>query len=70
MFASQGVLIKENSVCPTTFISTCSGCSWGYMPDPLGIEIGCYEACITNFAPGTGEELAQLFVDTLAELQK
>ena len=70
MFASQGVFIKENSVCPTTFISTCSGGSWGYMPDPLGIEIGCYEACITNFAPGTGEELAQLFVDTLAELQK
>lgn len=70
MFSSQGVLIKSKSVCPTTFISTCSGGSWGYLPDARGIEIGCYEACVTNFAPGTGEELAQLFVDTLAELQK
>lgn len=70
MFASQGVLIKENSVCDTTFISTCSGGSWGYMPDALGIEIGCYEACVTSFAPGTGEELAQEFVNMLAQLQK
>ena len=70
MFASHGVFIKENAVCPTTFISSCSGGSWGYIPDARGIEIGCYEACITNFAPGTGDELAQLFVDALAELQK
>ena len=70
MFASQGVLIKENSPCGTTFISSCSGGSWGYMPDARGIEIGCYEACITNFAPGTGEELAQVFVDMLKELRK
>lgn len=69
MFSSQGRFIKENSVCDTTFISTCSGSSWGYMPDALGIEIGCYESCVTNFAPGTGEDLAQVFVDMLAQLQ-
>ena len=70
MFGSHGVMIKEGSVCPTTFISTCSGGSNGYIPDDRGVEIECYEACITNFAPGTGAELAQLFIDTLADLQK
>jgi len=70
MFASQGVLIKEGSVCPTTFIATCAGGSWGYIPDPRGVEIGCYEACTTKFEYGTGEKLAQVFIDLLADLQK
>ena len=70
MFAANGVQIKEGSVCPTTFISTCSGGSWGYIPDPRGVEIGCYEACITKFEYGTGEKLAQTFIDILAEMQK
>ena len=70
MFASHGVMIKEGSVCPTTFISTCSGGSNGYIPDDRGVEIECYEACITSFEYGTGEKLAQVFIDTLAELQK
>ena len=69
MFASHGVMIKEGSVCPTTFISTCSGGSNGYIPDDRGVEIECYEACITSFEYGTGEKLAQLFIDTLAQLQ-
>ena len=70
MFGSHGVMIKEGSVCPTTFISSCSGGSYGYIPDDRGVEIECYEACITSFAPGTGAELAQEFVNMLAELQK
>ena len=69
MFGSHGVMIKEGSVCPTTFISTCSGGSNGYIPDDRGVEIECYEACITSFEYGTGEKLAQLFIDTLAQLQ-
>lgn len=70
MFNSQGAFIQENAACKTTFISTCSGGKWGYMPDALGFEIGCYESSITKFAPGIGEDLAQTFVDMLAQLNK
>ena len=69
MFNSQGVYIKENSICKTTFISTIADDQMGYMPDPFGFQIGCYESLTTRFVAGTGEELAQLFVDMLAQLQ-
>ena len=69
MFNSQGVYIKENSICETTFISTIADDQMGYMPDPFGFQIGCYESLTTRFVAGTGEELAQLFVDMLAQLQ-
>lgn len=70
MFAANGVQIKEGSGCPTTFIATCAGGVWGYIPDPRGVEVGSYEACITKFEYGTGEKLAELFIDTLVNLRK
>jgi len=67
MFGTQGMYIKAHSPCPMTFIVTCSEGSRGYMPSRLGFEIGCYEACVTQFAPGTAEQLAEDFVDMLKQ---
>ena len=70
MFGTQGVYVKEHSPCDMTFIVTCSEGAKGYMPSRLGIEIGCYESCVTQFAPGTAENLAKDFVAMLAEMQQ
>lgn len=69
MFGAQGMYIKENAPCDTTFIITCSEGAKGYMPSRFGIEIGCYESCVTRFAPGTAEALAEDFVSMLTRMQ-
>ena len=70
MFGTQGMYIKENAPCDMTFIVTCSEGSKGYMPSRLGVEIGCYESCVTQFAPGTAENLVKDFVQMLAQIRK
>lgn len=70
MFGTQGRYIKEHSPCDMTFIVTCSEGSKGYMPSKLGIQIGCYEACVTQFVPGTAEKLAEDFVSMLTQMQQ
>ena len=65
MFSTQGMYIKTHSACETTFIVTCSEGAMGYLPSQRGFEIGCYEACVTKFQPGTAEQLADAFVDML-----
>lgn len=67
MFGGQGKYIKTHAPCDFTFIITCSDYARGYMPDRLGIQIGCYESCVTQFAPGTAEKLAEDFVNMLKE---
>ena len=69
MFGTQGMFIKEHSPCDMTFIVTCSEGHKGYMPSHLGVQIGCYESCVTMFAPGTAENLADDFVNMLQEMQ-
>lgn len=69
MFGTQGMYIKDNSPCDTTFIITCSEGAKGYLPSKLGVEIGCYEACVTQFEYGTAEKLADDFVNMLKEMQ-
>lgn len=65
MFSTQGMYIKEQADCDMTFIVTNSEGDMGYIPSSKGIEIGCYEACVTDFAPGTAETLAEEFVKLL-----
>ena len=69
MFGTQGMYVKEHSPCDMTFIVTCSEGAKGYMPSKLGIQIGCYESCVTQFAPGTAEALAEDFVSMLNQMQ-
>ena len=70
MFGTQGMYIKENAPCDMTFIITCSEGAKGYMPSKLGIQIGCYESCVTQFTPGTAEALAEDFVTMLTDMQE
>lgn len=70
MFGAQGRFIKAQSPCDMTFIITCSEGHKGYMPSRLGVEIGCYESCVTMFTPGTAEKLADDFVEMLQKMQK
>ena len=69
MFSTQGMYIKEQADCDMTFIVTNSEGDMGYIPSSKGIEIGCYEACVTDFEPGTAETLAEKFVELLDSIQ-
>ena len=69
MFGTQGMFIKEHAPCDMTFIITCAESHCGYMPSRLGVEIGCYESCVTMFTPGTAESLAEEFVTMLQDMQ-
>ena len=70
MFGTQGMYIKENSPCAATFIITCSEGAMGYLPSELGVQIGTYESCVTEFEYGTAEKLADDFVNMLTEMKK
>jgi len=69
MFSTQGMYIKDNSPCAATFIITCSEGAMGYLPSQLGVEIGTYESCVSEFEYGTAEKLAEDFVNMLKEMQ-
>ena len=70
MFGTQGMYIKENAPCDMTFIITCSEGAKGYLPSKLGVEIGTYESCVSQFEYGTAEKLADDFVNMLKDMKK
>ena len=51
-----------------TVIATCANSGQGYVPSLLGWEHGGYSCDTTRFCPGSGEELAQHYVDMLTKL--
>ena len=68
MFDENGKYIKENSPFQVTFVlELCNG-STGYIPSEEGYKINCYEANTGPFEPGTGELVAQEYVDLLNSL--
>ncbi len=69
MFGMHGTYIKENSPFAMDFIVTCSEHYQGYFPHIQGCEESFYEYDVTHFARGTGEELADVFSKTLAEMR-
>lgn len=69
MFSENGRYIRENSPYDNTFIVTMTNDSKGYIPSKKGYEIVCYEAYSSRVKTGSGEELAQHFVDLLTELK-
>ena len=70
MFGTQGMYIKENAPCDMTFIITCSEGAMGYLPSELGVQIGTYESCVSEFEYGTAEKLADDFVNMLTDMKK
>ena len=71
MFDTNGMYVKENSPFAKTFIV---GYSWpanvGYVPTALGFKNGGYEPNNCIFVPGTGEELADQWLEMLGQMHK
>lgn len=68
MFDSNGKDIREASPYKMTFIlGYCNGKN-GYIPNAKGYETGCYEMDNGYFEAGTGELLANEYIDMLNEL--
>ena len=70
MYSQNGAFVRENSPFPMTFVIACSNGSNGYLPSDLGYEIGCYESYTANVGRGSGEIMADLFIDLLNDLKK
>ena len=68
MFAAHGMQIKESSEKMTFVITSCNG-RYGYMPTNKAYDYGCYESHSANYARGTGDLLANAFMDMLDELE-
>lgn len=70
MYSQNGAFVREHSPFPMTFITSCANGANGYLPSDLGYEIGCYEAYAANVGRGSGEIMADLFVELLTDLRK
>jgi len=70
MFCESGLAIKKDSPFKSTFVVTCSNASLGYLPVRYAFDYDAYEPSITNFAPGTAEEMVEVFGAMLKELSK
>ena len=70
MFCNHSIQIKTDSPFKETFMITLGQGGHGYLPTIEAFEYGSYEACVSNFARGTGETLAGEYVNMLAALQK
>ena len=70
MFDTNGTYVKEHSPTPYTMVICYSNQGRGYLPSQFAYEYGCYESDCTHFKPGTGEQLAEKYVELLKELYK
>ena len=68
MYDTNGVQIKENSPFAMTVIATCANTMQGYVPSRLAWEHGGYSCDTTRFCPGSGEEMAEHYLDLLNQL--
>lgn len=68
MFDSNGKFVKDNSPFTATFVLTCANQHNTYLPSALGFQNGGYEVDQSHYAPGTGEVIADLYVEMLTEL--
>ena len=69
MFCKHSMYIKENSPFNETFMITLGQGTEGYLPTLEAFEYGAYEACVSNYARGTGETLAEKYVAMLNGLK-
>ena len=68
MFDTNGKFVKDNSPFEATFVLTCANQHNTYLPSAIGFENGGYEVEQCHFAPGTGEIIADLYVEMLTSL--
>ena len=69
MYDSNGMYVKENSDAKMTFVLTCAGGSYAYVPSTFASKNGGYDAYKTNFEYGTGDEVAGVLVEMLKNLK-
>ena len=69
MFSTHGTSIKENSPTPMTFIITCSEDDKAYIPNDIACDHSYYEYDITLYARGTGQALADRYVEIITALK-
>ena len=65
MFDTNGMEVKEGSPFKTTFVLSCAGGNYDYMPSKFAFPHGGYEVFRCRYVEGTAEQLAEAFVDTL-----
>lgn len=69
MYSHNGAFIRENGPHAFTFVITMTNVYQGYLPSEKGYEIDCYEAYSARVTRGSGEKLADMFVNMLTELK-
>ena len=69
MFCENGAYIKENSPYSRTIVCSMANDSFDYISAAAGFDYNCYEANNGRFVKGTGEELAEAFVQMLQGLK-
>ena len=69
IFVENGNFVRDNSPYKYQFYVGYSDDSKSYIPSQWGYDYKCYECCTGNYAPGTGEKLADTLVGMLKELK-
>ena len=70
MYDANGLQVKKGSPFALTIIATCANTAQGYVPSALGWEHGGYSCDTTRFCPGSGEELAEHYINLLHKLKE
>lgn len=69
MFSTNSNAIKAGSPFAFTVVVSCSGIHRSYIPSALMFEKSCYESTAAYYEPGTGELLAEMFVEMLESVK-
>lgn len=69
MFDTNGMEVKNGSFAKMTFVLTCAGGSYGYVPSALAVKNGGYEVYVSYFEYGTAEDVVKTVLEML-EKQK
>ena len=67
MFDTNGVEVKRGSPFETTFVLSCAGGNYDYIPSMLAFPHGGYEVFRCRYVKGTAEQLVDGFLSMLKE---
>ncbi len=67
MFDTSGMQVKDGSPFKSTFVLTCAGGNYDYMPDEVAYDNGAYEVLRCRYTKGTAEKLVAGFLKMLDE---
>ena len=70
IFCEIGQRFRAGSPYPINFLLSSTNGQRGYLPDRRTFEYGSYETDITYFEEGTGEELADYYIENLKQMKE